>query len=123
MRVRRARTTWESFHCQKRATNKTPAEVMATQNANESPRHPRRFSLVHQASCETLLHAGVRRQNTQKHREQLREITRGEQILQQLNDEGVELIWAADKGSIAFTAVLSSSGEFQLIASGLACQT
>ncbi|KHJ84243.1 Biopterin-dependent aromatic amino acid hydroxylase [Oesophagostomum dentatum] len=31
------------------------------------------------------------------------------QILQKLNDEGVELIWAADKGSIAFTSVLSSS--------------
>ncbi|CAJ0607751.1 unnamed protein product [Cylicocyclus nassatus] len=32
-------------------------------------------------------------------------------IFQQLNDEGVELIWAADKGSIGFTAVLSSSSE------------
>ncbi|KHJ86849.1 hypothetical protein OESDEN_13386 [Oesophagostomum dentatum] len=33
------------------------------------------------------------------------------QILQKLNDEGVELIWAADKGSIAFTSVLSSSSD------------
>ncbi|EPB76177.1 Biopterin-dependent aromatic amino acid hydroxylase [Ancylostoma ceylanicum] len=109
--ARRARTTLERLYCHERAHDKTPTETMTTQNANESPRHPRRFSLVHQASYETLLHAGVRRQNTQKHREQLREITRGEQILQQLNDEGVELIWAADKGSIAFTAVLSSSGD------------
>ncbi|KAK6046575.1 hypothetical protein COOONC_15919, partial [Cooperia oncophora] len=32
-------------------------------------------------------------------------------ILQRLNDEGVDLIWAADKGRITFTAVLNSSGE------------
>ncbi|KHJ79557.1 Biopterin-dependent aromatic amino acid hydroxylase [Oesophagostomum dentatum] len=84
---------------------------MASENQCDSPRHPRRFSLVHQASCEAQKHAGLKRQNTQLHREQLREITRGEQILQKLNDEGVELIWAADKGSIAFTSVLSSSSD------------
>ncbi|CAJ0607760.1 unnamed protein product [Cylicocyclus nassatus] len=57
------------------------------------------------------MHAGLRRRNTTKFREQLVEVTKGEQIFQQLNDEGVELIWAADKGSIGFTAVLSSSSE------------
>uniref|UniRef100_A0A7I5E757 BH4_AAA_HYDROXYL_2 domain-containing protein n=1 Tax=Haemonchus contortus TaxID=6289 RepID=A0A7I5E757_HAECO len=86
--------------------------------------HPRRFSLAHQASCETLLHADVKRQTTLKHREQLKKTTKGEKyrkpeqlsfhILQRLNDEGVELIWAADKGRISFTAVLSSSGELAL---------
>nr|CDJ85478.1 CBN-CAT-2 protein [Haemonchus contortus] len=40
--------------------------------------HPRRFSLAHQASCETLLHADVKRQTTLKHREQLKKTTKGE---------------------------------------------
>ncbi|WKX94748.1 hypothetical protein Q1695_011762 [Nippostrongylus brasiliensis] len=83
-----------------------------TANATSSDTNqPRRYSLAHQASCETILHADLKRQSTLKHLDQLKEITRGQQILQRLNDEGIELIWAADEGSIAFTAVLSSTGD------------
>uniref|UniRef100_A0A1I7XT56 BH4_AAA_HYDROXYL_2 domain-containing protein n=1 Tax=Heterorhabditis bacteriophora TaxID=37862 RepID=A0A1I7XT56_HETBA len=63
------------------------------------------------ASCETQHYAGLKRQNTIKHRQQLEgDLVRGRQILQKLNDEGVELIWAANQGRIAFSMVLSSSG-------------
>ncbi|CAB3404901.1 unnamed protein product [Caenorhabditis bovis] len=72
-------------------------------------KHPRRFSLVHQASCETQHHKGVRRQNTFQHRKQLSDEMRGQKIFQQLNDEGVEVIWAANNGEIAFSAVVSST--------------
>ncbi|CAD6192102.1 unnamed protein product [Caenorhabditis auriculariae] len=75
-------------------------------------KHPRRFSLAHQASCETQHLAGLRRQNTLQHRRQLNnEVSlRGQKILQQLNDEGVELIWTADHDRIlSFSAVMSST--------------
>ncbi|VDO72439.1 unnamed protein product [Heligmosomoides polygyrus] len=75
----------------------------------EEEHHPRRFSLAHQASCEALLHKDLKRQSTLKHREQLKQITRGQQV--PAHFYGVELIWAADKGNIAFTAVLSGSGD------------
>ncbi|KAK5977146.1 tyrosine 3-monooxygenase [Trichostrongylus colubriformis] len=85
---------------------------MATTKINDESGHPRRFSLAHQASCEAIQHADVKRERTQKHREQLKEITRGEKVRGYgIADTSVELIWAADKGHITFSAVLSSSGE------------
>ncbi|PAV57132.1 hypothetical protein WR25_26153 [Diploscapter pachys] len=72
---------------------------------------PRNFSLVHQASCETQHFNALRRQRTINHRNELESgMLRGKQILQKLNDEGIELIWAADGNErIRFAALLSSS--------------
>ncbi|VDL81999.1 unnamed protein product [Nippostrongylus brasiliensis] len=51
-----------------------------TANATSSDTNqPRRYSLAHQASCETILHADLKRQSTLKHLDQLKEITRGQQ--------------------------------------------
>ncbi|KAK6057865.1 hypothetical protein COOONC_04580 [Cooperia oncophora] len=54
--------------------------MAATKKIAVESDHPRRFSLAHQASCEAILHADVRRQATLKHREQLKEITKGEKV-------------------------------------------
>ncbi|CAO4368010.1 unnamed protein product [Caenorhabditis nigoni] len=73
-------------------------------------KNPRRYSLVHQASCETQHHIGIRRQNTIQHRKQLTDQMRGQKILQQLNDEGVEVIFAAnDVSSIDFSVIVTST--------------
>ncbi|CAJ0945854.1 unnamed protein product, partial [Mesorhabditis belari] len=77
------------------------------------PKMTRRYSLVHQASIERFANEGLKRGNTVKRRQQLQGgIPHGKQILQRLNDEGVDLIWAADCTSrIHFAAILTSSGE------------
>uniref|UniRef100_A0A8R1DYK7 BH4_AAA_HYDROXYL_2 domain-containing protein n=2 Tax=Caenorhabditis japonica TaxID=281687 RepID=A0A8R1DYK7_CAEJA len=75
----------------------------------ERKKNPRRYSLVHQASCETQHHIGVRRQNTIQHRKQLNDQMRGQKIFQQLNDEGIELIFAANEGCIEFSVIMSST--------------
>ncbi|CAI2347286.1 unnamed protein product [Caenorhabditis sp. 36 PRJEB53466] len=72
-------------------------------------KNPRRYSLVHQASCETQHHIGVRRQNTIQHRKQLTDQMRGQKIFQQLNDEGIEVIFAANDGCIEFSVIMSST--------------
>ncbi|EFO84445.1 CRE-CAT-2 protein [Caenorhabditis remanei] len=76
-----------------------------------SSKNPRRYSLVHQASCETQHHIGIRRQNTIQHRKQLTDQMRGQKILQQLNDEGVEVIFAAPDVSapIEFSVIATST--------------
>lgn len=79
--------------------------------AKSSSSNPRRYSLVHQASCETQHHIGIRRQNTIQHRKQLSDQMRGQRILQQLNDEGVEVIFAAQDVSspIEFSVIMTST--------------
>ncbi|CAI4232798.1 unnamed protein product [Auanema sp. JU1783] len=81
------------------------------EDQTEKQQHPRRFSLVHQASCETQHIIGLKRRETIRHRQQLEKglPDRKKEILQKLNDEAVELIWSAETGSIEFSAILSSS--------------
>ncbi|CCD61947.1 Tyrosine 3-monooxygenase [Caenorhabditis elegans] len=83
--------------------------VIATKVA-ENSKNPRRYSLVHQASCETQHHKGIRRQNTIQHRKQLTDQMRCQKILQQLNDEGIEVIFTAnDVTPIEFSIILTST--------------
>ncbi|CAI5441914.1 unnamed protein product [Caenorhabditis angaria] len=90
-----------------------PLTMASTNPANpmqeSKPKNPRRYSLVHQASCETQHRIGVKRQNTIQQRKALNDEMRGQKILQQLNDEGVEIIWSANEGAITFSAIMSST--------------
>ncbi|TMS34216.1 hypothetical protein L596_001850 [Steinernema carpocapsae] len=69
----------------------------------------RRDSLVRQASEDRQAIEGLKRKNTQSHRQQL-EKSRGRRILDKLNDEGVDLIWASGEDDcMKFNAFLSPS--------------
>ncbi|CAL2034993.1 unnamed protein product [Caenorhabditis brenneri] len=84
--------------------------VDSDQKGTLKSKNPRRYSLVHQASCETQHHIGIRRQNTIQHRKQLTDQMRGQKILQQLNDEGVEVIFAANNVTpIDFSVIMTST--------------
>ncbi|KAK0394930.1 hypothetical protein QR680_001016 [Steinernema hermaphroditum] len=74
----------------------------------EQKRPPmRRDSLVRQASEDRQAIEGLKRKNTQNHRQQL-EKTRGKRILERLNDEGVDLIWSSGENEqMKFNVFLS----------------
>ncbi|GMT15680.1 hypothetical protein PFISCL1PPCAC_6977 [Pristionchus fissidentatus] len=75
----------------------------------------RRYSLVHQASFEKSHIMTLKRQNTQKKRQELEshlESNKQFQIARDLNDEGVDLIFSLEgDGQILFSVIVSSSAE------------
>uniref|UniRef100_A0A914XKN3 Biopterin-dependent aromatic amino acid hydroxylase family profile domain-containing protein n=2 Tax=Plectus sambesii TaxID=2011161 RepID=A0A914XKN3_9BILA len=81
----------------------------------------RRDSLVRQASIDRVINADVKRKVTEEHRHLLEAavVEKAEEtsiVLKQLNDEGVELIWASSDQPMHFAAVLSCKGSKTFLA-------
>lgn len=72
----------------------------------------RRDSLIHQASVEKNQNEGIRRQNTIKKRKELSRQVSFKEVIEKLNDDGLELIRSTDEAKILkLDLIINSSSD------------